>query len=135
MFNVVEKKIPNIDAWEKAVGRAQYTIDKKLPNMLIGKVFRSSIANARIKHININQALKVPGVKCILTGKDCPGNKYGPIINDQYILPVDNRVRFVGDEIAAVAAINEEVANEAISFDNLLPGKKKRLKIIKNYNF
>lgn len=109
MFNVVGKKIPNIDSWEKAVGRAQYTIDKKLPNMLIGKVFRSSIANARIKHININQALKVPGVKCILTGKDCPGNKYGPIINDGSLI--------------------------IISFDNLLPGKKKRLKIIKNYNF
>lgn len=112
---LVGARVPNVDGWEKVTGRAEYFIDLERPGMLWGKVLRSPLPHARIKRIDTSRAAAVPGVKVILTGADCPRCRWGPIVADQYILPVDGRVRFVGDEVAAVAATSEEAAEEAIS--------------------
>ena len=115
MADAVGSRVPNVDAWEKVTGQAQYLSDMTRPGMLWGKVLRSPVAHAVIRHIDTSRARRVPGVELVLTGADCPARKWGPIVADQYILPVDGRVRFVGDEVAAVAAASEEAAEEALS--------------------
>lgn len=114
-FSVIGKSIPRTDAWDKVIGRAVYTDDMKLPNMLYGKILRSSHAHARILNVNIKKALQLPGVKAIMTGKDILPIKYGivPFAQDEYGLAID-KVRYVGDEVAAVAAVDQETADAAI---------------------
>ncbi|MBN2591401.1 MAG: molybdopterin-dependent oxidoreductase [Sedimentisphaerales bacterium] len=117
--SVVGRSVPRIDAPDKARGAAQYTADMKLPGMLYGKLLRSPVPHARIKNIDISKAAAFPGVKDVITGKDTPGIKYGnwrlfPQTQDEYPLAMD-KVRFIGDEVAAVAAIDPDIAEEAIS--------------------
>lgn len=107
--------MPNVDGWAKVDGSAIYFSDLQLPGMLWGKVLRSSVAHGVIRKLDVRKARQVPGVKVVLTAEDCPRHRWGPIIADQYILPVDRRVRFVGDEVAAVAATSYEAACEAVS--------------------
>ncbi len=117
-YDVIGHDIPRTDGREKATGQAIYTDDIKLPGMLHGKLLRSPMAHARIAHIDISKAVALPGVKCVITGEDTPKIKYGnwrlfPITQDEYPLAVDI-VRFIGDEIAAVAAIDKDIAAEAV---------------------
>jgi 4-hydroxybenzoyl-CoA reductase subunit alpha len=117
-FSVVGKDVPRTDAEAKARGTARYTDDLKLPGMLYGKLLRSPLAHARIVHIDVTRALALPGVKCALTANDTPKIKYGnwrlfPDTQDEYPLAVD-KVRFIGDEVAAVAAIDKDIAEEAL---------------------
>ena len=117
-FSIVGKDIPRTDARAKATGTALYTDDIKLPGMLYGKILRSPVPHARIVHIDVSKALALPGVKCVITGEDTPKIKYGnwrlfPDTQDEYPLAVD-RVRFVGDEVAAVAAVDLDTAEEAL---------------------
>lgn len=114
-YSVVGKPVPRIDAAEKVTGRAQYTADLKLPQMLYGKILRSPHAHARIKHIDASRALRLAGVKAVITGQDVPRRKYGavPFAADENILCID-KVRYVGDEVAAVAATDPETAQEAL---------------------
>ena len=117
-FELVGKDLPRTDAWAKATGSAIYTDDMKLPGMLYGKLLRSPVPHARIAHIDVSKALSLPGVKCVITGEDTPKIKYGnwrlfPDTQDEYPLAVD-KVRFVGDEVAAVAAIDPDIAQEAV---------------------
>lgn len=112
----VGKRLPKIYSDEKAKGSAKYTADLVLPNMLYGKVLRSPYAHAKILHIDVSKAEKVLGVKAIITGKtDPPKMKFG--INnwsrDQLLLPYD-KVRYIGEGVAAVAAIDEDLAEEVI---------------------
>lgn len=115
----VGKRIPQIDAREKATGQAVYTFDMKLPGMLVGKFLRSTLAHAIIKKIDTTQALKLKGVHAIITRDDTHKIKYGsssyffPFTDDQYPLATD-KVRYIGEEVAAVAAESEEIANEVI---------------------
>lgn len=116
-FNMVGTDVPRTDAEAKARGTAIYTDDMKLPGMLYGKILRSPLAHARIKNIDISRAVSLPGVKCVITGEDTPKVKYGnwrlfPETQDEYPLAID-KVRFIGDEIAAVAAIDNDTAEEA----------------------
>ena len=116
---VVGRSVPRVDAPDKATGKAQYTADMKLPGMLYGKLLRSPVPHARIKNIDISKAKSLPGVKDVIVGKDTPGIKYGnwrlfPQTQDEYPLVMD-KVRFIGDEVAAVAAIDPDIAEEAIS--------------------
>ena len=117
--NVIGRSVPRIDAPDKARGTAQYTADMKLPGMLYGKLLRSPVPHARIKNIDISKAAALPGVKDVVIGKDTPGIKYGnwrlfPQTQDEFPLAMD-KVRFIGDEVAAVAAIDLDIAEEAIS--------------------
>jgi carbon-monoxide dehydrogenase large subunit len=111
-YSVIGKAIPRIDALEKITGQAIYGDDLKFPNMLYAKALRSEYAHARILNINIEKAKKLPGVKAVVTGKDAPFLG-GEALMDYPFLAID-KVRYVGEAIAAVAAVDEETAEEAI---------------------
>lgn len=114
-LSVVGKRLPKVDAPDKATGRALYTDDIILPNMIYGKLLLSNVPHAKIKSIDVSEARKLSGVKAILTGADVSDITYGtsPPRYDENILAKD-RVRYVGDVVAAVAAIDEETCYEAI---------------------
>jgi len=114
-LSVVGKRLPKIDAPDKATGRAIYTDDIVLPNMIYGKLLLSPLPHAKIKSINTEKAKALPGVKVILTGADVTDLTYGtsPPRYDENVLAKD-KVRYVGDVIAAVAAIDEETCYKAI---------------------
>ena len=114
-LSVVGKRLPKIDAPDKATGRAIYTDDIVLPNMIYGKLLLSPFPHAKIKSINTEKAKTLPRVKVILTGADVTDLTYGtsPPRYDENVLAKD-KVRYVGDVIAAVAAIDEATCYEAI---------------------
>ena len=107
--------MPRVDAGDKVTGRAQYTDDIALPNMVYGKILGSPIAHGRVKSIDTSKAEALPGVLAVITGKDVPDTQYGvsPARYDEYVLARD-KVRHVGDEVAAVAAIDERTAEAAL---------------------
>jgi len=107
--------MPRVDAADKVTGRAIYTDDITLPNMVYGKILGSPIAHGRVKHIDTSKAEKLPGVLAVMTGKDVPDTMYGvsPPRYDEYVLAKE-KVRHVGDEVAAVAAIDERIAAAAL---------------------
>ena len=114
-LSVVGKRLPKIDAPDKSTGRALYTDDIDLPNMIYGKLLLSTVPHARILSIDTSKAKALPGVKVILTGSDVPDVRWGtsPPRYDETILAKD-KVRFVGDVVAAVAAIDEETCYRAL---------------------
>ena len=115
-LSVVGKRLPRIDALEKVTGSARYTADITLPGMLIGKILRSPHAHAKILSIDTSKAEKVPGVKAVITAEETPKIKYvhvGPPFQDKLVLATD-KVRYVGDEVAAVAADTSDAAEEAL---------------------
>ncbi len=114
-YTVIGKSVPKIDGRVKVTGQAKYTGDLKFPNMLVGKILTSSHAHARIISIDTSEAEKLPGVKAVITHKDVPSLKYGisPARWDENILCID-KVRFVGDKVAAVAAVDEETVYRAL---------------------
>lgn len=116
-YSIAGKPLPRVDGLIKATGKATYTDDLLLPRMLYGKVLRSPYPHARIINIDTSKAEKLLGVKAIITGKDIPRIRYGWRDNlppDKYPLAID-KVRFIGDEVAAVAAIDEDTAEEALN--------------------
>ena len=104
---------PNVTARSKVLGRAQYAGDIKLPGMLHGKVLRSPYPHARIVSIDTSAALALPGVKAVLTGADAPRALWGVSHKERRIL-AEGVVRFAGEEVAAVAAITDEIARDAL---------------------
>jgi 4-hydroxybenzoyl-CoA reductase subunit alpha len=114
-YSIVGKRIPHRDAVEKVKGSAVFASDIKLNGMLHGKILRSPVPHAQIRNIDISKAKKLKGVKAIITSKDTPQIKFSisPTWADKLIL-VDKKVRYIGDEIAAVAAVDEETAEEAL---------------------
>ncbi len=114
-LSVVGKRLPKIDAPDKATGRAKFTDDISLPNMLFGKLLLSPVPHARIKSIDTSKAKALSGVKAVLTGADVPDITWGtsPARYDETVLAKD-KVRFVGDVVAAVAAIDEETCYKAL---------------------
>ncbi len=113
-LSVIGKSLPKVDALEKVAGETVYADDLFLPRMLYGKILRSVHPHARILHIDTTRAEKLLGVFAVITGKDLP-IKYGimPSTQDEEALCVD-RTRFVGDPVAAVAAVDEETAERAL---------------------
>jgi len=114
-YSIVGKRIPHRDAVEKVKGSAVFASDIKLSGMLHGKILRSPVPHAQIRNIDISKARRLKGVKAIITSKDTPQIKYSisPTWADKSIL-VNKKVRYIGDEIAAVAAVDEEIAEEAL---------------------
>jgi len=108
--------IPRVDAADKVTGRALYTEDIALKNMVHGKILGSPIAHGRIKRIDVSKAVSLPGVLAVITGADVPDTMYGvsPPRYDEYVLARE-KVRHVGDEVAAVAAVDEKTAERALS--------------------
>ena len=102
------------DGVEKVTGSLKYLTDLSFPNMLFGKILRSQYPHARIKSIHIDEAKKLKGVHGVLTYKDIPGlNGFGILEPDQPVFCYD-KVRFIGDAVAAVAAESKEIAEKAL---------------------
>ncbi|HSH69213.1 MAG TPA: xanthine dehydrogenase family protein molybdopterin-binding subunit, partial [Deferrisomatales bacterium] len=112
---LVGRGVPRIDAAGKAQGAARFTDDIQLPHMLHGAILRSPHPHARIREIDVSRAVSLKGVRAVVTGRDGLGEKYGvfPHSRDQYLLAMD-KVRYVGDEVAAVAAVDRDTAEEAL---------------------
>ena len=113
-FSVIGTRMRRIDGVAKATGGAVYTDDIALPGMLHAKILRSPHPHARIVSIDTSRAEALPGVRAVVTGRDMP-TKYGiiPWTRDEEALCVD-RVRYIGDAVAAVAAIDEDTAIRAL---------------------
>src|SRR5512132_3787827 len=113
-FSIIGKPIAMVDAAGKSTGAGKYTDDLKVPGMLVGKILHSPYPHARIQRVDTSRALALEGVVAVVTGKDAP-NTYGilPIGHDEHALAVD-KVRYVGDNVACVAAISEAVAERAL---------------------
>jgi len=111
---VVGNPTPRIEGELKVSGQAKYAVDITLPGMLWGKLLRSPIASGKIKRIDTSRAEKLKGVRTIVTGAECSGLKIGRRLYDMPIL-ADGEVRFIGEKVAAVAADNEEIAEEAVN--------------------
>ncbi len=113
-FSVIGKSIAMVDAAGKTTGAGKYTDDLTLPGMLVGKILHSPYPHARIKRIDTSRAQALDGVVAVVTGADAP-NPYGilPVGHDETALAVD-KVRYIGDHVACVAAISEQIAENAI---------------------
>jgi len=113
-YHVIGTPRPKVDAYAKVTGRALYADDIMLPRMLHGRLLRSPHPHARILSIDTRRALELPGVVAILTGEDLP-QKFGilPSSQDEYALAID-KVRYVGDPVAAVAALDPDILDEAL---------------------
>jgi len=106
--------VPMVDGPEKVSGRAKYTADFIAPGMLAARIYRSPYSHGDIVNVDISEALKLPGVKTIVTGADCDhGFGVLPIARDERPLARD-RVRYRGEPVAAVAAVDDATAREAI---------------------
>ncbi len=112
-YPVVGQPVGRIDAFEKVTGQAPYAYDMALPGMLWGEILRSPHAHARIKCIDTTAAKGLPGVVAVLTQEDMPKTKFGAFVQDETAL-ADGIVRFVGDGIAAVIAVDEATALDAL---------------------
>jgi len=117
-YSVIGHRVHNVDGTEKVTGSGKYTFDVVLPNMLYGKILRSPYPHAKILKINTSKAKRLVGVKAVVTGKDTLGHKQGiwrrfPELCDEEIL-CRAKVRYIGDAVAAVAAIDEDTAEEAL---------------------
>ena len=111
--------VPMIDGPEKVSGRAKYTADLLAPGMLAGRIYRSPYSHAEIIEVDVSEALRLPGVKAVVTGADCAAT-FGvlPIARSEHPLARD-KVRYRGEPVAAVAAVDDATANKAISLIRL----------------
>ena len=112
-FSVVGKRVQRVEGFDKVTGDSEYIADIYLPGMLVGKVLRSPFPHARIRYIDTSKAEKLPGVRAVVTAEDTIKRPWGAFFADQYILSV-GKTRYVGEEVAAVAAIDADTAEEAI---------------------
>jgi CO/xanthine dehydrogenase Mo-binding subunit len=108
----VGRSVPRLDALDKVTGSALYGFDIELPGMFYGATLRSPCSHAKIIHVDISEAIKAPGVRAVITGKDFPFT-FGGSIKDQPFLAID-KVRYIGEPVAAVAAETEAEAQDAV---------------------
>jgi 4-hydroxybenzoyl-CoA reductase subunit alpha len=118
-YKYIGAPLPKVDAYAKVTGRALYADDFMLPRMLFGRLLRSPHPHARILSIDTRRALELPGVLAVITGEDLP-QRFGilPSSQDEYALAI-GKVRYVGDPVAAVAAIDPDILDEAIKLINV----------------
>jgi len=114
-YTIVGKRLPLIDASEKVTGRALFTGDIEIPGMLHARILRSPYAHARVLRIDTCQAERFPGVKAVLSKNNAPRLKIPATLGGpRERIMFGEKVRYVGDEVAALAAISKEVAEEAL---------------------
>jgi len=113
-FSIIGKPIAMVDAAGKTTGSGKYADDLSLPGMLIGKILHSPYPHAHIKRIDASRASKLEGVVAVVTGKDAP-TPFGilPVGHDEHALALD-KVRYVGDNVACVVAVDEATAEKAL---------------------
>lgn len=122
-LKVVGKRLPLKESYDKVTGKAEYCTTVSLPGMLVGKVLRSPHAHARVLKVDATGAEAIPGVKAVVSGKDVAQKIYTlnvmtyqlPDGEPQDMLLFGDVVRYVGEPVAAVAAVNEEVARKALA--------------------
>ncbi len=113
-FSIVGKSIPRVDGFDKVTGRAEFTDDIEMHGVVYAKVYCSPLAHAKIKKVDVSKAEKYPGVLAVITGAECPRPySVNDLLPTETALAVD-KVRYFGEGIAAVAAINEQIAAEAV---------------------
>lgn len=119
-YEVVGKRVPKVDAIDKAIGRPLFVTDVELPGMLHGKLLRCPYGHAKVKKIDTIAAEKMPGVRAVITFKDTPKTKFNPWLDSpNWVEPRDRLILtdeplYNGDAIAAIAAVDEETAIEAL---------------------
>ena len=113
-LKVVGQPIGRVEGPDKVSGRMVYTADVDAPDALWGKCLRSTMAHARLARVDASRARQVPGVRAVLTGEDVPDFRVGVSLQDLPVLARD-KVRFIGDKIAAVAADTVDAAEQALS--------------------
>ncbi|MDW7668904.1 MAG: molybdopterin cofactor-binding domain-containing protein [Bacillota bacterium] len=113
MFKSVGKRVKKYDGEGLVTGKLQYVSDIKMPGMLVCKTLRSPYHRAKLNNVDISEALKVPGVHAVITKDDVPYNRFG-MVPDHHLLAED-LIRYKGQNIAAVAAVDKKTALEAIS--------------------
>jgi CO/xanthine dehydrogenase Mo-binding subunit len=114
-YRIVGKSIPKRDSVDKVLGAARYADDLEFPGMLYAKLLRSKYPHAKVLRLDTSGAESLPGIRAVITAKDVPLNAYGYNFKDQVVFAKD-KVRYMGDPIVAVAAENEEIAEEALEF-------------------
>ena len=114
-FSIIGKRVPLADANEKVTGRLRYGVDVSLSGMLHAKVLRSPYAHARIVKIETSKAESLPGVEAVIMHKNVPLEQWRDVGGNYQGRVLDERVRFYGDEVAAVAAKDKYVAEEALN--------------------
>src|SRR3990170_5423216 len=113
-LHLVGKSVPRIDALKKVAGKATYINDMVLPGMLVGKILQSRFPHAILKAVDTGKARSVPGVKAVITAANLPETLMGVFIKDMPVL-ARKKVRFQGEPVAAVAAVDEDAAEHALS--------------------
>src|SRR5947207_2699435 len=114
-YHVVGHAEARSDGEDKVTGKAVYTVDVKLQGMAYGKILRSPCAHARLIRVDASKAEKLPGVFAVITRDDQRGlAMFGAAYKDQTIVAVD-KARYAGDPVAAVAAVDEATAEEALT--------------------
>ena len=114
-YDWIGSSVPKVDALDKALGITQYVGDMQMPGMLHARIRWSGVPHAIIRGIDTSEAVKVPGVRAVLTAGDIPGiNRYGLAVQDQRVL-ADDKVRTAADPVVLVAAESEQAAEEAIT--------------------
>src|SRR5918992_3225500 len=112
--SIIGAPVWRVEGTDKVSGRATYGADVHFTGTLWGKILRSSYPHARILRIDVSKARRVPGVEAIVTGKDEPNHYQGKSIRDIPVLCWD-KVRYIGDKVAAVAAESRDAAEEAVN--------------------
>jgi len=114
-YAYIGKKMPRVDTRAKVTGQARFTADLDLSRMLVGKILRSPHPHARILNIDVAAAERLPGVKAVVVGAETLGRRWGVFryTLDQQMLTTD-KVRYIGEDVAAVAAVDEETALAAL---------------------
>ena len=112
MYKYVGKDVKRVDGLDKVTGYTKYVDDIKMPGMLYAKIKKSPYAHAKIRKIDTSKAEALEGVKAVITGADVP-NRVGLYLEDKTFLATD-KVRFIGEPVAAVAAVTPEIAEQAV---------------------
>ena len=113
-LQIIGKDVQRIDVREKVTGKAKYALDLTFPGMLTGKVLRSPYPHAKILNIDVSKAERLKGVEAILHRDNASKVQWGDYLTDQTVVAID-KVRFIGDPVAAVAALDADTVEEAIN--------------------